>query len=101
MGFCLCKLFTCPRAPEKDVSTWSRSRYAEARRKFQDMGLASMVQRFLCVSWNLAKDMCEFIHVLDADISDEWRSADRTWRDVRACLCAYGVMWDRIRTDAS
>eukprot|EP00959_Pyramimonas_sp_CCMP1952_P201148 4206705-Pyramimonas_sp.AAC.1 len=80
-GFCLCKMFTCPRGPEEEDSTWSRRRYAEARRKFQEMGLASVVQRFLRVSWNLAKDMCEFVHVLDVDIHDEWRSADRTWRD--------------------
>ncbi|CAK0818600.1 unnamed protein product [Prorocentrum cordatum] len=36
-GFCLCKMFTCPRGPEENVSTWSRRRYAEARRKFQEM----------------------------------------------------------------
>ncbi|CAK0874152.1 unnamed protein product [Prorocentrum cordatum] len=100
-GLCLCKMFTCPRGPEEDVATWSRRRYSEARRKFQEMGFASLVQRFLRVSWNLAKDMREFIHVLEADTYDEWRSAGRTWRDVRACLCAYGAMWDRIRTDAS
>jgi len=100
-GLCLCKMFRCPRGAEEDVATWSRRRYAEARRKFQEMGFASLVQRFLRVSWNLAKDMCEFIHVIQADIYDEWRNAGRTWRDVRACLCAYGVMWDRIRTDAS
>ncbi|CAK0818601.1 unnamed protein product [Prorocentrum cordatum] len=41
-GFCLCKMFTCPRGPEENVSTWSRRRYAEARRKFQEMGFASM-----------------------------------------------------------
>eukprot|EP00959_Pyramimonas_sp_CCMP1952_P159105 3327471-Pyramimonas_sp.AAC.1 len=45
--------------------------------------------------------MCEFIHLIEADTYDEWRNASRTWRDVRACLCAYGVMWGRIRTGAS
>eukprot|EP00959_Pyramimonas_sp_CCMP1952_P287066 6003221-Pyramimonas_sp.AAC.1 len=79
-GPCLCKMFTCPRGPEEDVSTWSRRRYAEARRKFQEMGFASLVQRFFRISWNLAKDMCEFIHVLEADTYDDWRNADRTWR---------------------
>eukprot|EP00959_Pyramimonas_sp_CCMP1952_P212216 4440688-Pyramimonas_sp.AAC.1 len=60
-----------------------------------------MVQRFLRVSWNLAKYMCECIRVVDADIYDEWRNADRPCRDVRACLCACGVMRGRIRADAS
>eukprot|EP00959_Pyramimonas_sp_CCMP1952_P155194 3247200-Pyramimonas_sp.AAC.1 len=31
----------------------------------------------------------------------QWGSADRTWRDVRACLCTYGVMWDRSSRGAT
>ncbi|CAK0895463.1 unnamed protein product [Prorocentrum cordatum] len=68
---------------------------------FKEWGLRLWCRGFLRVSWNLAKDMCEFIRVVDAEIYDEWRNAARPWRGVRACLCAYGVMWDRIRADAS
>ncbi len=97
-GKCLKMMISSRKGPTETEQAYQQRRYHVARERFLKAGYSSLVQRYLILHWNFAKDIACFAKGMIVEKVIDLKATERTWRDSRmACLC-FGPYTDRTRT---